>query len=144
MSRGPRAEASRTAARRSIRALAWMVDELLDTTGLRTESARAWLASWSGERVADAPWHLNDAARALLDVLRDARLDVWRHVTHEHHAVQRVLRCAAVVLRVHQPELTADDARAQCAARHAYHLAEIVRAEMGEPWQPEQSTRENA
>jgi len=134
MSRGPRAEASRTAARRSIRALAWMVDELLTATGQHTDSARAWLASWSGERVADAPWHLNDASRALLYVLRDARLDVWRHVTHEHHAVQRVLRCAAAVLRVRQPELTADEARAQCAARHAHHLAEIVRAEMGEPW----------
>ena len=134
MSRGPRAEASRAVARRSIRALAWMVDELLDTTGLHTDATRTWLASWSGERVADSPWHADVRVLDLLDVLRDARLDVWRHVTHERHAVQRVLRCAAVVLRVRQPELTADEARAQCAARHAYHLAEIVRAEMGEPW----------
>lgn len=144
MSRGPRAEASRTVARRSLRALAAMVDELLATTGQRTESARAWLASWSGERVAVHPEHPVWVVRDLLSALHDARLDVWRHVTHERDAVQRVLRRAAVVLCVHQPELTADDAKAQCAARHAYHLAEIVRAEMGEPWRPEQSTRENA
>lgn len=134
MSRGHRAEASRTVARRSIRALAWMCDELLTTTGQHTDATRAWLASWSGERVAVEPWHADERVRAMLDTLRDARLDVWRHVTHERHAVQRVLRCAAAVLRAHQPELTADEARAQCAARHAYHLAEIIRAEMGEPW----------
>lgn len=132
MSRGPRAEASRTVARRSIRALAWVCDELLTTTGQHTDATRAWLASWSGERVAVEPWHADERVRAMLDTLRDARLDVWRHVTHERHAVQRVLRCAAAVLRAHQPDVA--DAWAQCHARYGHHLAEIVRAEMGEPW----------
>ncbi len=144
MSRGPRAEASRTVARRSIRALAWMVDELLTTTGQHTDATRAWLASWSGERVADSPWHADDRVRAMLDTLRDARLDVWRHVTHEPWQRDRALLRASDVLRAHQPDLTRDDAKAQCAARHAYHLAEIVRAEMGDPWQTQQSARENA
>ncbi len=132
MSRGPRAEASRTVARRSIRALAWMVDELLTTTGQHTDATRAWLASWSGERVADSPWHADDRVRAMLDTLRDARLDVWRHVTHERNAVQRVCVRAAAVIRTHRPD--AGDAQAWCHTRHAHHLAEIVRAEMGDPW----------
>ena len=132
MSRGPRAEASRTVARRSIRALAWMADELLTTTGQHTDATRAWLASWSGERVADAPWHADDRVRTMLDTLRDARLDVWRHVTHERVAVQRVLVRVAAVLRAQRPD--APEAWAWCHARHAYHLAEIVRAEMGDPW----------
>lgn len=134
MSRGPRAEASRTVARRSIRALAAMVDELLTTTGQHTDATRAWLASWSGERVADAPWHTDGRVRAMLGILRDARLDVWRHVTHERDAVQRVCVHAAAVLCALRPDIERDDARAQCAARHRHHLAEIVRAEMGEPW----------
>ena len=52
MSRGPRAEASRTVARRSIRALAQMVDELLTTTGQHT----ARLARAAGLTVDAQTW----------------------------------------------------------------------------------------
>ena len=134
MSRGPRAAASRTVARRSIRALAWVCDELLTTTGQHTDATRAWLASWSGERVAVHPEHPAWVVRDLLYVLRDARLDVWSHVTHEPWQRDRVLLRASDVLRAHRPDLSRDDAKAQCHARYGHHLAEIVRAEMGEPW----------
>lgn len=128
MTRGPRAEASRAAARRSVCALALMCDEVLTLIGHHTTDTHVWLASWQTGRVGAPPWPWSQPARSLLGALHDARLDVWRHVTHERNARARVMVRAVAVLREHRH--TEADPLAWCEASYQRHHAAMQRAEI--------------
>ncbi len=128
MTRGPRAEASRAAARRSVSALARMCDELLTLIGHHTTDTHVWFASWQTGRVGDHPWPWSQPARSLLNALHDARLDVWRHVTHEPWQRANVLRRAVAVLREHRH--TEADPHAWCEASYQRHHVALQHAEI--------------
>ena len=128
MTRGPRAEASRAAARRSVHALALVVADVLDATGQRTPATDAWLSSWSTGSVGVSPEHASERVRSLLDALHDARLDVWRHVTHEPWQRARVMSRAVAVLSGHRHAEA--DSRAWCEATYRRHHVALQHAEI--------------
>jgi len=128
VTRGPRATSARTVARRSICALAAMCDELLSLIGHHTTDTHAWFASWKTERVGGSPTPWSPAVTRLLYVLLDARRDVWRHVTHERNARDRVMVAAARVLREHRH--TEPYPATWCEESYGRHHVAMQRAEM--------------
>jgi hypothetical protein len=130
VSAGALALAHRAAARRSVRALALTVAEVLRETGTLVPEVEAWLATWETSRVAEPPGLHDDRTTTLLCALHDARLDVWRHVTHEPRQRRHILRlCARLLVRFGALDV---EAAAWLEDHHGRHDRQLQLAEIAE------------